>query len=148
MAAGALLAIVATAAAAAASAGPLAGRAAAPAIGAQAPAMPGLAGTLFALFAVIALILALAWILKRLPGAGLRQASGLRVVASLALGTRERVVVVEVGGQQLLLGVSPAGVHPLHTLAAPLPEPAPAPRFAELLAQARGRGASPRALES
>ncbi len=49
-------------------------------------------------------------------------------------------MVVEVGGEQLLLGVSAAGVHALHTLAAPLPEPAPAPRFADLLAQARGRG--------
>lgn len=110
----------------------------APAVGQHAAAGPGLGGALLALVAVLALIVGLAWLLKRLPAAGLRGTPQLRVVASLVVGQRERVVVVEVGGQQLLLGVTPGGISPLHTLPEPLPG-APAgraalPPFATLLA--------------
>ncbi|AKC87977.1 flagellar biosynthetic protein FliO [Pseudoxanthomonas suwonensis] len=119
--------------------------AAAPAA-AQAPATPGVFGAFFALLLVLGLILGLAWLLRRLPGAGLRPADGLRVVASLQLGAKERAVVVEVGGQQLLLGVTPAGISRLHELPQPLPPVAPAklpslpnlkelPNFAQLLSQ-------------
>ena len=108
----------------------------APAVGQHAATSPGLGGALLALMAVLALILALAWLLKRLPAAGLRGSEQLRVVASLVVGQRERVVVVEVGGQQLLLGVTPQGITALHTLSEPLPATpaAPIPPFAKLLA--------------
>jgi len=116
---------------------------AAPAARPPAGAGPGLAGAFFALLLVLGLILGLAWLLKRMPGSGLRPAEGLRVVASLPLGTKERAVVVEVGGRQLLLGVSAGGVSLLQELPEPLP-PAEAPRlpnlkelpnFAQLLSQ-------------
>jgi len=116
---------------------------AAPAARPPAAAGPGLAGAFFALLLVLGLILGLAWLLKRMPGSGLRPAEGLRVVASLPLGTKERAVVVEVGGRQLLLGVSAGGVSLLQELPEPLP-PAEAPRlpnlkelpnFAQLLSQ-------------
>ena len=118
-------------------------RVAAPAARPPAAAGPGLAGAFFALLLVLGLILGLAWLLKRMPGSGLRPAEGLRVVASLPLGTKEREVVVEVGGRQLLLGVSAGGVSLLQELPEPLP-PAEAPRlpnlkelpnFAQLLSQ-------------
>lgn len=119
--------------------------AAAPAA-AQAPATPGVAGAFLALLLVLGLILGLAWLLRRLPGAGFRPADGLRVVASLQLGAKERAVVVEVGGQQLLLGVTSAGITRLHELPQPLPPVEPArlpslpnlkelPNFAQLLSQ-------------
>jgi flagellar protein FliO/FliZ len=110
---------------------------------AAAPAAPGLFGAFMALLLVLGLILGLAWLLRRLPGAGFRPSEGLRVVASLQLGAKERAVVVEVGGQQLLLGVTPAGISRLHELPQPLP-PVEAPKlpnlkdlpnFAQLLSQ-------------
>ena len=112
-------------------------------VGAQAPSSPGLFGAVFALLLVLALIVGLGWLLKRLPGSGFRSTEGLRVVTSLAVGAKERVVVVEVNGQQLLLGVTDGGISTLHTLAEPLPPtPAPTlpnfkqlPNFAQLLAQ-------------
>jgi flagellar protein FliO/FliZ len=112
---------------------------------AASPADAGsLGGTVFALFLVVGLILALGWLAKRMPGFG-RGASnnGLRMVASLPIGARERVVVVEVGSTQLLLGVGPGGTRTLHTLDTPLPEagPAQAPQFAQLLAQHFGKKA-------
>ncbi len=113
------------------------------AIGAHAPQTPGLGGAFFALVLVLGLILGLAWVLKRLPGSGLRAADGLRVVASIPLGAKERAAVVQVGDEQLLLGIGPGGVRTLHLLPTPLPEPAAAampslrglPDFKQLLAQ-------------
>ena len=71
------------------------------------------------LFAVIALILAMAWLARRV---GLvRHGSGnasMKVVGSLMLGPRQKVVTVEVGDTWLVLGVSPNEIRPLHTLAA------------------------------
>jgi flagellar protein FliO/FliZ len=116
----------------------LAATAAVPAgVGRAVPEGPGLLSVIVALLVVIGLILAVAWLLRRLPGAGLRPMPGLRVVASLAVGPRERVVLVDVGGQQLLLGVTAHTVNLLHALPEPLLDPPTAQGFAELLAKLR-----------
>lgn len=104
-----------------------------------------LGGLVFSLLLIVGLILALGWLARRMPGFGGGAASknGLRLVASLPVGARERVVVVEVGGTQLLLGVGAGGVRTLHTLDEPLPESAtgaPSP-FAQVLAQHFGKKA-------
>lgn len=71
------------------------------------------------LFAVIALILGMAWLARRvgLVRHGTGNAS-IKVVNSLALSTRQKVVTVEVGDTWLVLGVSPNEIRPLHTLPA------------------------------
>ena len=70
---------------------------------------------------VIGLILVLGWILRRLRGAALLGGSRqLKIVASLALGQRERVVVVQVGEEQWLLGVTAQQISGLGKLAQPL----------------------------
>lgn len=92
-----------------------------------------------ALTLIIALILAVAWLSRRsgiLPPAGHRGA--LKVVDSKSLGSRERVVVVEVEKQWLVLGVTPGQINHLHTLDAPSgqvtpPQPVGRERFARLL---------------
>ena len=74
--------------------------------------LPGLA-------LVLLLIVALAWLAKR-GGVGRGAAGGiLRIVAERAVGSRERVVVVEVGGQWLVLGVAPGQVRSLARMARP-----------------------------
>lgn len=100
-------------------------------------------GTVLALLLVVGLILGLGWLARRMPGFGRAANPALRVVGSLALGPRDRLVVVAVGDAQLLVGVGPAGMRTLHTLDTPLPETAaaaPSP-FAQLLAQHFGRKA-------
>jgi flagellar protein FliO/FliZ len=93
----------------------------APCAHAQAPASaagPSLTPLLTGLAVVLGLIGAAAWLLRR---AGLTQnasTSGLRVVGQLALGPRERLVVIEVGDRRWLLGVSAAGIARLGTLPA------------------------------
>jgi len=115
--------------------------AAAPAqkIGQHAPSTPGIGGALVGLILVLGLILGMAWLLKRLPGVGMgiRPSEQLRVVSMLSVGAKERVLVIEVGKEQLLIGVSAGGITALHTLPEPLVvAPAPTmPNFAELLAK-------------
>lgn len=116
---------------------------AAPAVGHASAADAGsIGGALFSLVLVVGLILALGWLARRMPGLQRGAGnSGLKVVASVALGPRERAVVVDVGGTQLLLGVGQGGVRALHTLQAPLPVAAAAPpsAFAQILAQHFGK---------
>ena len=78
------------------------------------------AGSLLQVFiglvAVLLLIAGAAWLAKRL---GVTQVGGsnlLRVVSSASVGTRERVVVVEVGESWLVVGVAPGSVNALMTL--------------------------------
>ena len=111
----------------------------------QPPAAAGSIGSaVLALVMVIGLILALAWLAKRMPGLrGGSASSALRVVGSLALSPRERLVVVAVGDTQLVLGVGAGGTRTLHTLSEPLPvtETAGSPAFAQLLSQHFGKKA-------
>ena len=68
---------------------------------------------------VLALLGATAWVSRRFRvGAGLR--GGLiEVISGLSLGARERVVLIRVGGDQVLVGVSPSGMRTLHVLNQP-----------------------------
>ncbi|WP_432697738.1 flagellar biosynthetic protein FliO [Marinobacterium sp. YM272] len=81
------------------------------------------------LIAVVALILVLAWVVRRLnvlPG----QRAGMQVVAVLPLGQRERAVLIQVGEQQLLLGVSGSQVSLLEKFDTPVIEPRHGPQGA------------------
>lgn len=75
--------------------------------------------TVLALIFVIAMILGAAWLARRFGLIG--RTTGelpMRVVASCAIGTRERVVVLEVEKTWLVLGVTTHNITPLHTLPA------------------------------
>lgn len=70
-----------------------------------------------ALVAVIALVLLCAFVARRLLGATQNGGSGqIRVLAVRALGTRERLVLVEVGGAVTLLGVTANGISALREI--------------------------------
>jgi flagellar protein FliO/FliZ len=87
-----------------------------------APAEPAIsaAGSLMQVFiglvAVLLLIAGTAWVAKRLGVTQGGASSLLRVVSSASVGTRERVVVVEVGESWLVVGVAPGSVNALMTL--------------------------------
>jgi flagellar protein FliO/FliZ len=70
-----------------------------------------LSGVLLSLALVVGFIFAAAFVLKRTPfGAAGRNNGLLKVTAALPLGPRERLLLVEVRGEELLIAVSPAGV--------------------------------------
>ena len=104
-------------------------------------------GPIAAFVLILALIPAALWLLKRTPLGGLGGAGAhglMRVVAALPLSPSQRLVTVEVGtGDErrwLVLGVSPAGITTLHSMAPQAEPPAalPAlPGFAQLLQRQR-----------
>lgn len=71
----------------------------------------------FSLLLVLATIIAVAWLLRRMNLAQQGSGSYLKVVGSVAIGQRERVVLVEAGDTWLLVGVGPSQIRTLHTLA-------------------------------
>lgn len=75
---------------------------------------------MFGLLVVLASIVLIAWLARRF-GAGSFLGSGeMKVVASVAVGTRERAVMIDVAGQQMLLGVAPGRVNLLHVFDEPV----------------------------
>lgn len=68
-----------------------------------------------ALMLIIGLIFALAWLLKKLGNGSLVGNSHIKVVANMPLGTRERIALIEVGGKQMLVGVTAQQINHLHT---------------------------------
>lgn len=60
---------------------------------------------------IVALIVLLGFVAKRLnPQTMIASNSGMRVVSTLSLGLKEKLVMVQVGEQQLLLGVTPGSI--------------------------------------
>jgi len=86
------------------------------------------AGYLFqvlgSLVLVFVCLFAVVYFLKRFNGVGAGSGSALRIVASANVGQREKVVLVQVGGEQLLIGVAPGAVRSLHVLKEPVSEEA------------------------
>ena len=98
--------------------------------GAQGDALLGMATlgkTALALALVIAVILLCSALLKRMGPGRAGHGHHLKLVASTAVGQRERVVIVDVEGTWLVLGVGGGQVTPLHQLPAPNQEDQPTP---------------------
>ncbi|ARP94301.1 flagellar biosynthetic protein FliO [Bordetella genomosp. 13] len=77
-----------------------------------------------ALVLIVAAILLAAWLARR-SGLLQRQGGGvLRIVASLSVGPRQNIAVVQVRDTWVVVGITPNGMTPLHTLPAePVAEP-------------------------
>ncbi len=84
---------------------------------AQTAATPSLGGSvvqmLLGLFAVLAMLVGGLWLLKRLSGHQGTHNNLVRIVGGATLGTRERIVVVEMGQTWLVLGVTPTNINTL-----------------------------------
>mgnify|MGYP001038461042 CR=1 FL=1 len=80
----------------------------------------GLVQVTISLLLVLAAVFAAAWAMRRLRGFGRLGPGAIEVVGDLALGPRERVVLVQVGKQQLLLGVTAGAINTLHVLPEPI----------------------------
>ena len=91
---------------------------------------------------VVAAVVGLGWLYSRfrLPGSG--SADIINIIASQALGPKERLLLIEVGGQQLLVGLTSSQLSTLHTFEDPVsvdkvvPE---SPGFLERLRSAQRR---------
>ncbi|GAB3287329.1 flagellar biosynthetic protein FliO [Pseudidiomarina andamanensis] len=76
------------------------------------------------LILIIGIILLCAWLFRKLNGTSLGHSKLLNVVGSVAVGQRERVVIVEINDTWLVLGVAAGHVTKLHEMPAQeRPEP-------------------------
>lgn len=76
--------------------------------------------TLFGLLLVLGVIVLLGWLLKRSQYLHSAHHGQLKVLGTISLGTREKAVLLQVGEQQLVIGVTPHQVTTLYTLPEPL----------------------------
>jgi len=84
------------------------------------PARTSAAGSLlqviFGLVVVLALLGGTAWLMKRFAAMRPAGAAAARVVGGVSVGTRERVMVIEVADQWIVVGVAPGSVNALATM--------------------------------
>jgi flagellar protein FliO/FliZ len=96
------------------------------------PSTPSTGRLLLGLIFMVVLIFVGAWLIRRAPQ--LNSQGVIKVVASTAVGTRERVVLLQVGQQQVLVGVTANQISHLHTLNENVELPVAAPlNFQEAL---------------
>ena len=69
----------------------------------------------FGLIVVVVAILACAWMARRAGLLKNTQGNGLRLISGLSLGPRQRIVVVEVDGTWLVVGVTAGNITLLHS---------------------------------
>ena len=71
-------------------------------------------------FLVLCILFGVLFFLKRSNNAVSAGVGDMRIISSISLGQRERAVVLQVGKQQLLVGVTAQSIQPLHLLSEPL----------------------------
>ena len=88
---------------------------------------------------VVAAILVLGWFYSRSRLAGVGASDVINVVASRALGPKERLMVVEVADQQLLIGMTSTSVQTLHVFDTPISIAAAEPSSSGFAARLRSQ---------
>jgi flagellar protein FliO/FliZ len=68
------------------------------------------------LLIVLAIFFFCAWGMRKLSGISAGGTEKMRVVGGLSLGMREKVILLQVGKKQLVLGVTPGRIDALHVL--------------------------------
>ncbi|HET9114002.1 MAG TPA: flagellar biosynthetic protein FliO [Burkholderiales bacterium] len=68
------------------------------------------------LFAILALIMGAAWLTRRYLSISPRANTAIKMISGLNLGGRERVLLLEVGEQWIVVGVSPGHISTLATM--------------------------------
>jgi flagellar protein FliO/FliZ len=65
---------------------------------------------------ILILIMALAWFMKKMGYSNLTGQGQLKIIASLNLGQKEKIALIQVGKQQLLIGMTAQQINTLHVL--------------------------------
>ncbi|MGD8173341.1 flagellar biosynthetic protein FliO [Vibrio sp. TRT 21S02] len=79
-----------------------------------------IATTFGSLLFVIVFILLLAWLLKRMRVPTMVNQKGLSVIRQIPVGTRERLMIVQAGEEQFLVGVTAQNIQLISKLEKPL----------------------------
>lgn len=68
------------------------------------------------LLIVLGIFFLCVWGMRKLSGITINSQEKMRVVGGLSLGMREKIVLLQVGKKQLILGVTPGRIDALHVL--------------------------------
>ncbi|WP_301276634.1 flagellar biosynthetic protein FliO [Dechloromonas sp.] len=84
-------------------------------------AAPGLSGgnylqALLALMLIVGLLAGTAWLARKVTGGKGFGQGGMKVVGGVALGPRERIVLIEVGDTWLVIGLVPGQIRTLYKM--------------------------------
>jgi len=71
---------------------------------------------LFGLVVVLGLMGGIAWLLKRHGGVRMNAAAPVKIVGGIPVGNREKILVVEVADQWIVVGVAPGRITTLATM--------------------------------
>lgn len=91
------------------------------AYGAEETLSEGLFRSVLAAAAMLAVLLAVAWVARRMSGVRLNRSNGdgrIRLVSQKPLGMREKLVLIEVDGTKVLLGITQNNIQRLHLVEA------------------------------
>ena len=69
---------------------------------------------------IIVLIFGLAWLARKMQLTPVSGRQLIRVLSAVPVGNRDRIALVEVGDEQILLGISPGRIQKLHVMATPI----------------------------
>lgn len=94
-------------------------------VGPTLPSTPGIGGGDFlnmgiSMLFIVAVIMVLGWLYSRTRFVGSGSNDAINVVATRALGPKERLLIVEVADQQLLVGMTATNVQTLHVFDKPV----------------------------
>ncbi len=68
------------------------------------------------LLIVLAIFFFCVWAMRKLSGTSVNGAEKMHVIGGLSLGMREKIILLQVGKKQLILGVTPGRIDALHVL--------------------------------
>jgi flagellar protein FliO/FliZ len=70
----------------------------------------------FGLLVVVGLVFFLAWMVKKMQLVQSSNNGLIKIVSAISVGQRERIALIQVGEEQLLIGLTPGRIDRLHTL--------------------------------
>lgn len=73
-----------------------------------------------ALALVVGLIYGVAWLIKRNKGFSPTSGIPMKTLSVLPMGVKEKIILIEVGGKQILLGMTPSNINTLATFDEPI----------------------------
>jgi flagellar protein FliO/FliZ len=74
------------------------------------------------LLLVVGLILVMGYLMRRVGPLAPQGGQNIRLISALPMGPRDRLLLIDVGGKQILLGASPGRINTLHVFDEPVAE--------------------------